>query len=147
PPGTVIERQDDARAALLCLIDESGDGHRPAGAEAPRLEPRGRAVADQVADSVRDEARQARLETPQRVAGEVEAERFALAGQAHRVAPFRQGRGTLWLRRRLQRAEATEEIILPCGVGARILIPELHRAPQPVEKGGAVGAERVETAR
>src|SRR4029077_1847633 len=36
PPGTVIERQDDARAALLYLIDESGDGHRPAGAEAPR---------------------------------------------------------------------------------------------------------------
>src|SRR5579862_4231122 len=90
PPGAIIERQDDARAALAHLIDQARHRNRPARAGSSRLEARHRPVADQVADAMRDEARQARLEAHQRVPGEVEAERLALAGQPHRLAPLRE---------------------------------------------------------
>src|SRR5438270_447352 len=112
------------RAALLHLVDESGHGHGAAAAEAPALEPGHRPVADQIADAMRDEAGQARLEAPERMTGEIESERLALAREAHRLAPLRQDHGAPGGGRggRALLAREAEEVVLSRLMGAAPLV-------------------------
>ena len=58
---------------------------------APRL--RERPLAHEIADAMRDETRQMRLDAVDGMAGQIQAERLAFARQALSVAPVRLGRG------------------------------------------------------
>ena len=142
-PGTVIERHQHARAALLHLVDEPRHGDLTTAAEAPGLEPGDRTVADQVADAVSHEARQAGLEAPERMSGQIQAERLALAGEAHRLAPLGQ-RGRACRGRRagaLGGRGTTEQIVLPGLARPCALVAEVHGGAEPLHERGAVGAE------
>src|ERR1700747_357168 len=132
-PGAIVERQDHPWTAFLHLIDEPGDGDGLPAAEAPRLEAGERAVAHEVADAVRDEARQRRLEARERMTREVQAERLALAGETHRFAPLRQRRRVALLRLRgALLAGQSEQVILARLVRAVVLVAELHGGGQAV---------------
>ncbi len=93
------------------------------------------------------EARQIRFEAVDRVPGEIQAERLALAGEPHRLAPIRQGCPSLRRRGgRTRLGTEPEEIILTCLMGACVLLTELHGGRQARHQGRPVGAEVIHAA-
>src|SRR5262249_52030799 len=147
-PGAIIECQDHARTALFHLIDETGNGHRLAAAEAPGLEASEWPVAHEVADAVRDKTRQRRLEASKRMPGEGQAEALAPAGETHRFAPLRQRRPAplCWPDPALLAREA-EQVVLARLVSAAVLVAELHGGGQALHHRGTIGLETIQAAR
>src|SRR6185295_9483229 len=143
--------EDGARPPFLHFVDLARDGHGLAAAEAAIAiaHTAERPFACQIAEPVRHEPRDARLERIHRMARKVEAERFALAFATHALAPLGQERRVLYRRRRLRsivRREA-EEIVLARLDGFGILVAELHRRAEPLHERGAVHLEAIEAAR
>src|SRR6516162_2106158 len=82
------------------------------------------------------------------MAGEIQAKGLALAGETHRLAPLRQRRYPLQLRKLGSlRAREPEQVVLTGLMGAAPLVAELHRGSEAVHERGTVGAEPIEAAR
>ena len=141
----VVEHERHARTAPAHLQHEAGDRHVLAAAEALlRLRPR----PAEVHDARRRDLPQLLLVFGDRMAGQEQAERLALALQPLRLAPLRKHRD---LDRRAFVAgdgtrKAAEEVVLPRGMGARALLAELDRGRQHLGERGARRAEAVEAA-
>src|SRR6202007_2655969 len=91
-----------------------GDGHTAAAGRTSGLEAGERPLAYQVTDAVRHDSRQAGLKPPEWMAGEIQAERLALAREPHRLAPFRRRPGTDgWGRGGRLIAGQPEQVVLP----------------------------------
>src|SRR5665213_1372402 len=91
-PRAVVEVDADTRSALSDFINQARNGDRTPGAKAaPGL--REWPFAHEIANAVRDKARQFLRHPLNGVTGQVQAERVALACQAQRLAPFGLERG------------------------------------------------------
>src|ERR1700722_15451575 len=90
-PGSIIEADAGARAAPADLVNQARDPHLPSAGECAYPRNHGRPLGDEVADAVRDEVRQMRLDALDGMAGEIQAEGLAFSRQALGVAPVRLG--------------------------------------------------------